>query len=469
MQEFIQKLQDLIGIAHVLTDQQAMQPFLREWRGLFAGKAQAVVFPASTQEVSSIVKLCIAYAIPLIPQGGNTGLVGGQISELSNGVVLSLKRMNRVLDVDAQNNTLTVEAGATLHAVRAAAESADRLFPLSLASEGSCTIGGNIATNAGGTAVLAYGSMRASVLGLEVILPNGEILNIMSHLRKDNAGYDLKQLFIGSEGTLGIVTKAVLTLAPRPKAWAAAWCAVASPEAALILLKQMQNNFAQELTTFELMPKIGVEMVARHIPNAKTPLQNDSAWHVFIETSSSRSAAQITLMPELEQAITAAFDKNILQDAVLAHSEAQRVHFWHIRESFSEAQKHEGGSIKHDVSVAVAHIPAFIAEASAAVCALFEGARPVPFGHMGDGNIHFNISQPVISNTSDFLAQREAVNACVHALVRRYHGSIAAEHGVGRLKRALLAQTKYASAYALMQQLKQALDPQNTMNPHAVL
>jgi FAD/FMN-containing dehydrogenase len=460
-----------IGADHVLTQAHDIAPHLREWRDLFHGQALAVVKPGSTQEVAAIVRIAREHGLAIVPQGGNTGLVGGQIpmGEASNeppAIVLSLNRMTRIREVDTLTDTLTIEAGATLHAAQSAAEDAGRLFPLSLASEGSCTIGGNIATNAGGTAVLAYGNMRDLVLGLEVVLADGRIWNGLSKLRKDNTGYDLRHLFIGSEGTLGIVTAAVLKLFAQPRARATAFCAVPSPAIALSLLARTKANGAGTLTTFELMPRFGLDIVLKHVAGTRDPLAEVHPWYVLIEITSSADAA---LEAGLSSVLEAASDAGDVLDAVIATSLDQRAAFWRLREAMSETQRLEGGSIKHDIAVPVASVPAFLAEASAAVLKLIPDARPLPFGHLGDGNIHFNISQPVGADKAAFLARWGEVNAIVHGIVASYHGSVSAEHGIGRLKRGLLAKVKDPVAYDMMRAMKRTLDPDGLFNPGAVL
>lgn len=464
---------DLSGFAaivsdrHVLTAPVDMEPHLREARDLYQGVARAIVKPANTDEVVAVVRLARELGLTVVPQGGNTGLVGGQIPGAEiDAIVLSLTRMDRVREIDARTDTMTVEAGLTLLKVQELAEQVDRLFPLSLASEGSCTIGGNIAANAGGTAVLAYGNTRDLVMGLEVVLADGRVWHGLNKLRKDNTGYDLKDLFVGSEGTLGIVTAAVLKLFPRPRSRATAFCAVESPAAALDLLSLAKRQAGSALTTFELVPRIGVEFVVRHIPGARDPLSDASPWYVLLELSSPSETGPDEV---LEGLLESAIEAGLVTDAAIAASLDQRAAFWTLREALSEVQKHEGGSIKHDVSVPVALIPQFMDEAIACVMALVPGCRPVPFGHMGDGNIHFNVNQPVGMDKAAFIDQWDAMNAAVHAIVARLGGSISAEHGVGRLKRDLLPGVKDPVALDLMRAVKQAIDPDGLLNPGAVL
>jgi len=458
----------IVGPAHALTDEAATEPYRTEWRDRFPGKTPMVLRPGSAAEVARILALANEARIAIVPQGGNTGLVGGQVPDQSGTeIVVSLDRMTKIRAVDAEGYAMTVEAGAILADVQAAAEAADRLFPLSLGSEGSCRIGGNISSNAGGTAVLAYGNMRDLVLGLEVVLADGRIWEGMGSLRKDNTGYDLKQLFIGGEGTLGIVTAAVLKLFPRPKGQAVAFVAIADPAAALALFNLARDRAGHELTGFELMPRIGMDFVVRHLAGARDPLAAPSPWYVLMEISSGHSdeAASATL----EDILGTAFEAGVVADAAIAQSLADRKAFWHIRHGMSEVQKPEGGSIKHDVSVPVAKIPAFLTEAIAAVEAMIPGCRPVPFGHIGDGNIHFNVSQPVGADKEAYLARWEAMNALVHGIVASFGGSISAEHGIGRLKRDLLPAAKGEVAMSMMRAIKATLDPNGILNPGKVV
>ncbi len=402
-----------------------------------------------------------------MPQGGNTGLVGGQIP-IGEGreIILSLSRMDRVRSVDAVGEVMIVEAGVTLLAAQQAADEAGRLFPLSLASEGSCTIGGNLSTNAGGTAVLAYGNARDLCLGLEVVLADGRVWNGLGRLRKDNTGYDLKDLFIGAEGTLGVITAASLKLFPKPRSQATAFAAVADPHQALRLLDVARAAAGQQLTTFELMPRFGLEVVLRHAPETRDPLAAPSPWYVMMEVS---SPAEDGAAATLEALLGEALERGLIADAAIAASGQQRDAFWRIREAMSEVQGREGGSIKHDVSVPVASVPRLLDEGMAEVERLVPGCRPLPFGHMGDGNIHFNISQPVGADKAAFLARWDEVNAAIHGIVTALGGSISAEHGVGRLKRHLLPGVKDPVALSLMRAIKAALDPKGLMNPGAVL
>jgi FAD/FMN-containing dehydrogenase len=458
----------IVGTQYALRDAAAIAPYLIEPRDKFGGRTTLVLRPGSVAEVAAIVKLAGATGTPIVPQGGNTGLVGGQSpSSAGNEIVVSVSRLNRVRAVDADNNTMTVEAGVILANAQAAAAEADRLFPLSLASEGSCQIGGNISTNAGGTAVLAYGNMRELVLGLEVVLPSGEIWNGLRTLRKDNTGYDLKDLFIGAEGTLGIVTGAVLKLFPRPRGVAVAFVGVASPEAALALFNIARGIAAQSLTAAELMPRLALDAVLQHVPGTRDPLSSPHAWYMLLEVSSGRSQADAEAT--LESIFAAGAERGVVEDGVAAQSGEQAAQFWRLREVLSETQKHLGGSIKHDVAVPVGKVPEMLARAHAAAKALIPGCRPFPFGHIGDGNIHLNISQPPGMDKQAFLARWTDMNAVIHAIVVELGGTISAEHGIGRLKRDLLPGVKSAVELATMRTIKAALDPNGIMNPGKVL
>ncbi len=467
MSAILDRMAGIVGAKNIITDADAMVPYLKEWRDLFRGKAQGIVRPGSTAEVAELVKLAAETGTVLVPQGGNTGLVGGQIP-ISEGreVILSLQRLDKIRAVDTDGDTMIVEAGVTLKRAQDAAEAAGRLFPLSLASEGSCTIGGNLSTNAGGTAVLAYGNARELCMGLEVVLPDGRIWNGLRQLRKDNTGYDLKNLFIGAEGTLGIITAAVLKLFPAPAARATAFLAVPDPAAALELLNAAKAGAGGTLTTFELMPRIGMDFVLRHASGTRDPLSEPSPWYVLMEVSAQQASG---LDEHVEAFLGEALEKGIVTDAALAGSLAQRADFWKLREMLSEVQTYEGGSIKHDVSVPIHATPEFLARAIAAVEAMVPGCRPVPFGHLGDGNIHFNVSQPVGTDKAGFLARWSEMNEAVHAIVAELHGSISAEHGIGRLKRDLLPGVKDPVELDLMRTLKRTLDPKRILNPGAVL
>ncbi len=462
--ELVARFRAIVGDKYAVTDPADIAPYLTEERDLFHGRSPLVLRPGSTAEVSAICKLASEHRIALVPQGGNTGLVGGQTPHHGE-VVISMRRMDKIRDVDIASNTLTCEAGVVLQIAQQKASEVGRLFPLSLGAEGSCTIGGNLSTNAGGTTALAYGVAREMALGLEVVLADGRILNGLSKLKKDNTGYDLRNLFIGAEGTLGIITAATLKLFPKPRAVATAFVGLKSPSEALKLLAISQNEAAGSLTSFELLSDISVDFSVRHGIDIRDPLASKHPWYVLMELSSSRDDASAAL----ESILTQGFDDGIVDDAVIAASLSQRQAFWKLRDEMSAAQKPEGGSIKHDISVPVAAVPDFIAEANAAVVKLIPGARPVPFGHLGDGNIHYNVSQPVGTNAADFLGRWHEVNAVVFAIVLRMGGSISAEHGIGVLKRDELPDVKDKVAIELMRGIKAMLDPSGIMNPGKVL
>jgi FAD/FMN-containing dehydrogenase len=427
-----------------------------------------VLKPGTAEDVAAIVKIAAEHHVPIVPQGGNTGLVGGQVPDESNEqIVLSLTRLNAIRAVDPVGNSITVEAGAVLQTVQEEAERHDRLFPLSLGSQGSCTIGGNLATNAGGTAVLAYGNARDLTLGLEVVTGTGDIWNGLRTLRKDNTGYDLKDLFIGSEGTLGIITAASLKLFPLPRTQKTAFIGLSSPDAALTLFNNAQKLAGAKLTGFELMPRLGLEFVLKHGDAMRDPLSSAHDWYVLIEISSGGNEEETDqlIMAILEQA----FEADTIEDAALAQSQEQSKQFWKIRHLMSEVQKQEGGSIKHDISVPISAVPAFLSKATEAVLKMVPGCRPVPFGHIGDGNIHFNVSQPVDADKNAYLALWSDMNALVHAIVQEFNGSISAEHGIGKLKQPLLSQFKSPVEMQLMKSIKQALDPKGIFNPGKVL
>ena len=466
-QPLLPRLASIVGAKHVITDPDVMAPHLREWRGLYTGQAQALLRPGSTAEVSAILRLAQATGTPIVPQAGNTGGVGGQVPDQSGkALVLSLARMNAIRDVQPLSNMITVEAGVILQNLQEAAAKVDRFFPLSLPSEGSCMIGGNLATNAGGTGVIAYGNTRDLVLGLEVVLPDGRIWNGLSGLRKDNAGYELKHLFIGSEGTLAIITAATLKLFPRPRSQVTGFIGVASPEQALQLLARAQTRAGGTVTTFELIPRLGIEMVLANAAGTRDPLAEQHPWYVLLEVSSQNVDG---LQEAVETMLSAALEAGEAQDVVLASSLDQRLNLWKLREDLPFAQATEGASIKHDISVPVSSVPAFMQEALAMLAEKFPGCRPCPFGHLGDGNLHFNVTQPKGADQQGFLALYETMNSAIFDIVARYGGSIAAEHGVGQHKRGLLPRYKDPVALDLMRTLKKAIDPQGIMNPGKVL
>src|ERR1044072_6706252 len=462
--ELIAKFRAVVGDKYAVTDATDIAPYVTEERDLFHGRSPLVLRPGSTAEVSAICKLANEHRISLVPQGGNTGLVGGQTPH--NGeAVISLRRLDRIREVDTASNTMTCEAGVILQVAQQRAAEVDRLFPLSLGAEGSCTIGGNLATNAGGTTALAYGVAREMALGVEVVLADGRVMNLLSQLKKDNTGYDLRNLFIGAEGTLGIITAATLKLFPKPRAVETAYVGLKSPAAALKLLTIAQGEAANALTSFELLSEMAVDFSVRHGIDVRDPLAEKHPWYVLMELSSPGGAARAPL----ETILARAREEEIVDDAVIAASLAQRNNFWKLREEMSAAQKPEGGSIKHDISVPVAAVPDFIEQANAAVVKLIPGSRPVPFGHLGDGNIHYNVSQPIGGDTADFMSRWHEVSEVVFAIVLRMGGSISAEHGIGVLKRDELPDVKDKVAIELMRGIKAMLDPLGIMNPGKVL
>jgi FAD/FMN-containing dehydrogenase len=462
--ELIARFRAIVGDKYAVTEAADIAPYVTEERGLFHGRSPLVLRPGSTAEVSAICKLATEHRIALVPQGGNTGLVGGQTPHHGE-VVVSTRRLDKIRDIDAASNTMTCEAGVVLQIAQQKASEVDRLFPLSLGAEGSCTIGGNLSTNAGGTAALAYGVAREMALGLEVVLADGRVLNGLSKLKKDNTGYDLRNLFIGAEGTLGIITAVTLKLFPKPRAVETAFVGLKSPADALKLLSISQSEAAGSLTSFELLSDIAVDFSVRHGIDIRDPLGGPHRWYVLMELSSSRDDARAAL----ESILTQGMDQDIVDDAVIAANLSQRSAFWKLRDEMSAAQKPEGGSIKHDISVPVASVPDFIEQANAAVVKLIPGSRPVPFGHLGDGNIHYNVSQPLGANTADFLGRWHDVNAVVFDIVLRMGGSISAEHGIGVLKRDELPDVKDKVAIELMRSIKAVLDPLGIMNPGKVL
>jgi FAD/FMN-containing dehydrogenase len=459
--DILPRLAAIVGAKNIMADLADMAGYLVEPRDLYKGKALCVIRPGTTAEVAAILALCNETGTKLVPQGGNTGLVGGQIPfEGGDEILLSLVRLNKLREIDPASNTMIVEAGMTLAQVQAAADGAGRYFPLSLASEGTCTIGGNLATNAGGTAVLAYGNARDLVLGVEVVLADGRILSNLSKLRKDNTGYDLKHLFMGSEGTLGIITAAVLKLYPKPRAFATAFVSLEDPRHALRLLDLARDMAGDDIKTFEIIPRIGIATLLKHMDHVRDPLPQAAPWYVLIELASQSESLDQRLLDLLEKAA----ERHDILDAAVAASLEQRKDFWRLRELLSEVQGREGGSIKHDVSVPIADIPAFLEEVGQALAMAIPGARLFAFGHLGDGNIHCNVSQPVGADKAAFLARWDEVNEIVHGAVTAHHGSISAEHGIGRLKSHLLPKVKDPVALDVMRTLKQALDPKGILN-----
>jgi FAD/FMN-containing dehydrogenase len=457
----------IVGARYALVDPADMAPYLNEPRELFHGRAAMVLRPGTTEEVSAVMALASETSTAIVPQSGNTGLVGGQSPfETGNEVVVSLARLNRIREVDAATNAIIAEAGVILQNVQKAAEEAGRLFPLSLGAEGSCQIGGNLATNAGGTAVLAYGNARELTLGLEVVLADGRVWNGLKRLRKDNTGYSLKDLFVGSEGTLGIITAAALRMFARPRSSVAAFVALHDPAGAVALLRRLEAG-GGVVTSCELLPRFGLELVFKHRPGERDPLGEPAEWYALVELASAQGEA--ALAEALEAVLAEAAGDGIVRDAAIARSMAQAADLWRLRHLVVEVQKDEGGSIKHDVSVPVAMVPAFIEEATRAVTRLVPGARPVPFGHIGDGNIHFNVTQPEGMDKQAFLENWDAMNDVVHAIVIAMAGSISAEHGIGRIKRDALAASADPVGLDVMRSIKQALDPKGILNPGKVL
>jgi FAD/FMN-containing dehydrogenase len=465
---FLGACRALLGEAHVISDEADMAPYLRDWRGRFTGRALAVLRPADTEQVAATVKLCVQARIPIVPQGGNTGLVLGSVPDASGtAVVLSVARMQQVRKVDPVNRTMTVDAGVILQRAQEAAAEQGCLFPLSLAAEGSCTIGGNLSTNAGGTGVLRYGNTRELCLGLEVVTPQGDVWSGLRGLRKDNTGYDLRDLFIGAEGTLGIITGAVLKLYPQPKASVTALAAMESPAAALRLLSIMQDHCGASLTGFELMSAFCLRLVARHFPALPQPLADGHQQYALLELSSSESETHAAAL--LERALGAALGDGVVQDAVVASSAAQSRGLWDLREHIPLAQAADGKNIKHDISLPVSSIADFIASTEPQLQTAFPGCQLVCFGHLGDGNLHFNVAPPLGVANEDFLHSQEAVNRVVHDAVAAFGGSISAEHGIGALKRDELARYKSPVELNLMRAIKAALDPLGLMNPGKIL
>ncbi|MBR0566235.1 FAD-binding oxidoreductase [Azoarcus sp. L1K30] len=468
MDEFLRTLTDIVGRDHVLVDADDAAPYLVDWRGRYQGAARAVVRPTSTAQVAAVVAACHAAAVAVVPQGGNTGLCGGA-TPLADGqsVVLSLSRLNRVRALDADNNTLCVEAGCKLAAVQEAARGAGRFFPLSLASEGSCEIGGNLSTNAGGVQVLRYGNMRDLVLGLEVVLPDGRVWDGLRELRKDNTGYDLKHLFVGAEGTLGVITAATLKLFPSPQARATAWVAVPDPAAAVALLASMRAACGDRITAFELVARAALEIVLKHIDGARDPLSSPALWSVLVELSDTLPDAALEEM--LMHELASASERGLVIDAAVAGSLAQSATLWALRENISEAQRIEGVSIKHDISVPVSRIPHFLVAAGERLRAIWPDVRVVAFGHIGDGNLHYNLSKADAEDNDAFIARTDEANRVVHDLVSELGGSISAEHGLGQLKRDEIRRYKSDLELELMRRIKAALDPAGLMNPGKLL
>ena len=463
--EVMARFAAIVGDKYAITDPDALAPHLVEGRGLYHGRTAMMLKPADTAEVAAILKLANETRTAIVPQGGNTGLVGGQIP-FDGEIILSLTRLDKIREVDIESNTMTLEAGVVLQKAQDAAHAAGRLFPLSLGSEGSCTIGGNLSSNAGGTGALAYGIARELMVGVEVVLADGRVMNLLRKLKKDNTGYDLRHIFVGAEGTLGVITAAVVKLFPQPRAIETAFIGLPSPEAAVKLLNLAQSRIGGTVTGFELMIRDIISFALKHGHNVRDPLSTVHPWYVLMEVSSQQESG---LRDNFEAFLAEAIEQGLVSDATIAASLDQTKAFWHMRHTLTEVQKPEGGSIKHDVSVPVAAVPQFLAEASAAVVQLIPGSRPVPFGHVGDGNMHFNVSQPVGADKDAFLARWKDVNAVVDKIVLKLGGSFSAEHGIGKLKRETLAKVKDPVALDLMRELKKTFDPNGILNPGKVL
>lgn len=464
----IEALKSLLGPGGWLDAAADRAPFETDFRRRYRGTTPLVALPDSTVRVAKVVELCARERIAVVPQGGNTSYCGGATPRAAgNEILLSLRRMRRIRAVDALNDSLTAEAGCVLAELQAAALDVNRLLPMSLGSEGSATLGGIVSTNAGGTAVLRYGMMRALVLGLEVVLPDGRVLDQLTALRKDNTGYDLKQLFIGAEGTLGVVTAATLRLFPRPAATATAFIAVDSPAAALALLAALRESLGDAVTTFEILPRIALELVARHTPGVRDPFDASHPWYVLAEAT--LAASDAGLAARFETVLAAAAERQVLRDAVIAASESQREAFWRLRETIPEAQGREGASLKHDISVEPAQLPGFVEAGRTLLERLAPGARLVAYGHLGDGNLHFNLSEPAGGDGGALAARTEEIRRAVHDLVAEHGGSFSAEHGIGQFKVGELERYEDPAALDLMRSIKRAIDPQGIMNPGKVL
>jgi len=464
----VDRLMAIVGERGLVTGEREKEPFETDWRGQYHGRAAFVVKPATTDEVARVVTLLAGEAMAMVPQGGNTSLCGASVPDASGTqAVINLSRMNRVRAVDADNNTMTAEAGCVLETLQKVADDHGRLFPLSLGAQGSCEIGGNLSTNAGGTGVLRYGNTRELVLGLEVVLPDGRVWNGLRGLRKDNTGYDLKHLFVGAEGTLGIITAAVLKLFSKPRSRATAFVALESPAAAVALLAALRDSCGERITGYELMARICVDLVLEHMPATRDPLAVRHPWYVLVELSDSTPGEAIGEL--LEAALGEAVQAGLVRDAMVAASEAQREALWKIREDITEAQKLDGVSIKHDVSVPVSRVPDLIARASAALEARWPDIRIVAFGHVGDGNIHYNCSKPGRQDAAEFFAEAPKVNHAVYEVVNALEGSISAEHGLGVLKRDEIRLYKSPLELELMRAIKRTIDPRGLMNPGKVL
>jgi FAD/FMN-containing dehydrogenase len=464
----LDRIRAVVGAQGIITEAADLEPYIVDWRGFYRGATPAVVRPASTSQVAEVVKICSETRTPIVPQGGNTGMCGAATpSPDGDELVLSLGRMNRIREVDALNNTITAEAGCILANIQQAALEVERLFPLSLGAEGSCQIGGNLATNAGGVNVLRYGNARELVLGLEVVLPDGRVLEGLRGLRKDNTGYDLRDIFVGSEGTLGVITAAVLKLFPRPRTIVTALAAVPDPAAAVSLLGLLRGECGESISAFELISRLCVEIVLKHIPGTRDPFPASHRWYVLVELSDASEEGALGAV--FERAMARAVERGLVLDAVVAGSESQRQSLWRIRESIPEASRDEGILYRHDISVSVSRIPDFITSAAAALETGFPGARIICFGHLGDGNLHYNAFIPGRSRDNPGDRAATDVNRVVHDVVHRFEGSFSAEHGIGQSKKGELVHYKSAVEIALMRVLKRAFDPLGIMNPGKVL
>jgi FAD/FMN-containing dehydrogenase len=463
-----QTLVDIVGPDGILTDAADIAPYLTDHRKLYQGRALAVIVPRSVEEISRLLRFCNENRIGVVPHGGNTGYCGGATpDESGNQIVVSMRRMNRIRGVDALNYSLVAEAGCILADVQRAADEAERFFPLSLGSEGTCQIGGNLSTNAGGLSVLRYGMMRELVLGLEVVLADGRVLSSLSALRKDNTGYDIKSLFLGAEGTLGIITAASVKLFPKIRSSATAFAAVPKVRAAVDLLARLREASGDRISSFELIPRIGVELTTQHIPGVIDPLQQPYSWYVLCELTSARAADPLDTI--MEEALGAALEDCLVLDAALARSERERAALWKLRETIPEAQRLDGASLKHDISVTITALPDFVERASRWVEDNVPDGRLVIYGHVGDGNLHFNLNQAPGSDRNIFLAREPAIKRALHDLVSEFGGSFSAEHGIGRLKVGELEHYAAPVEIDLMRAVKKALDPNGVLNPGKVL
>jgi FAD/FMN-containing dehydrogenase len=464
----LERLRDIVGPDGYLDQPSDIEPYLLDHRKIFRGNTSLVLRPNSTEQVSKLVKLCYEQNIGVVPAGGNTGYCGGATPSADGSqVVIALNRMRKIRSLDVLNFTLTAEAGCILAELQNAAEQADRYLPLSLGSEGSCQIGGNLATNAGGISVVRYGMARNLALGLEVVLPDGRLYDGLRSLRKDNTGYDLRDLFIGSEGTLGIITAATLKLLPKPRTIVTAFVALPSLQASIELLSRLRTASGDAIVSYEMMPRIVLDLELKHVPNIIDPFEQPHPYYVLVEIQSARDDAQ--LVESIEASLADAIESSTVNDAVIAQNKAQRQAFWKIRELIPVGERHEGGSIKHDVSVAITDIPALVKEGSAAMLSIVPNGRVVAFGHLGDGNLHFNLTQPLDMDRATFDSHTHAVNQAIHDVATKYRGSIAAEHGIGQLKKSELVRCKSEVELDLMRAIKKAVDPTGIMNPGKVV